>query len=99
MKNTLAIVATLAMAAGLTAWGIVHVVSHDHLEPEPTLVGHFHWPGCHEPPCPPPLDTGPRTFTHAELAELLHSHPNLCKCALLCPAKCVSECRHKDGNE
>jgi len=70
----------------------VWIYGHEHeLQPtvvENEMVEHWHWPGCTIPPCPPPLDGGPQTFTAAELAHLLQENPGLCTCALLCPAKC-----------
>ena len=44
-------------------------------------LGSWHWPGCSEPPCPPPL-------TDDQRAALVEAHPSLCTCGLLCPAKC-----------
>jgi len=49
----------------------------------------WHWPGCHEPPCPPPLaGLAAGQYSASFYAELLEHHPDLCTCGLLCPAKC-----------
>jgi len=50
--------------------------------------GEWHWPGCSIPPCPPPLQDA-RVFKQIELNSYLGEYPNLCTCALLCPAKCT----------
>lgn len=65
----------------------------------PAEVG-WHWPGCTEPPCPPPLTDGQyqalldylgATASDPVLAELGIDCSGIncaCTCGLLCPAKC-----------